>query len=86
MPIGSFLGDDDDSAGSTYGLEGTTGQATDVAGGNVGGTAGYAHFCAVVDYTKVCAHHAMWVVEGPFHIRPRDKPARPAARVVRWSR
>lgn len=70
MPIGSFLGDDDDAAGSTYGLEGTTGQATDVAGGTYVSQS-YAHFCAVVDYTKVCTHHAMWVVKGPSHTTAR---------------
>ena len=52
MPIGSFLGDDDDSAGATYGLEGTTGQATDVAGG-LWTSNGYQTWCAVVDFVKV---------------------------------
>jgi hypothetical protein len=53
MPQGVFLGDDDISEGPTYGLEGLTGQATDVAGGNWVGTMGSQFFCAVVDYTKV---------------------------------
>ena len=52
MPIGSFLGDDDDSAGTTYGLIGTTGQTTDVAGGSWT-TNGQQMWCVVVDYVKV---------------------------------
>ena len=53
MVVGSFLGDDDYEEGSTYGLEGLTGRATDVAGGKFLSTMGSQHWCAVVEYTKV---------------------------------
>jgi alpha-tubulin suppressor-like RCC1 family protein len=53
MPVGVFLGDDDNSAGSTYGLDGftTSGRVTDVAGGEF--DSGYQHWCAVIEHTKL---------------------------------